>query len=64
MAYDLTNLLVVGGILFVLGVAVWQFVGTFVVWALWQVALYFVIVLVVGVTVYFALYVAVGRGDG
>lgn len=62
MDYDLTNVLVVGGIVVVLGVASWQFVGGFLVWALWQVALYGLILLAVGAVVYLGLFVAVGRG--
>lgn len=63
MRSDWTNLLVVGGIVFILGVASWQFIGSFLVWALWQIAVYYVILLVVAVALYAVLFLAVGR-DG
>ena len=57
---DGTNVLVAGGVLLVVGAGAWQFIGTFLVWALWQVALYYLVLLVVALAIYALLFVIVG----
>lgn len=58
-----TQLAVVGAIFFILGVASWQFIGTFLVWAAWQVVLYYAILAVVGGLLYWALAAAVRKDE-
>ena len=60
---DGTNLLVIGGVLFVVGAGSWTYIGTFLVWAFWQVALYFLTLFVVSVGVYVLLLVVVAGED-
>lgn len=60
---DGTNLLVFGGVILIAAAGSWQFIGTFLVWAVWQVVLYYLVLIVVALVLYGALFVAVGREE-
>lgn len=58
-----TQLGVIGAIFFIVGVASWQFIGTFLVWAAWQLVLYYAVLAVVGALLYWGLAVATRDRD-
>ena len=63
MNISATQLAVIGGIFFLVGVASWQFIGTFLVWAAWQLVLYYAILAVVGALLYWGLATAARHRD-
>lgn len=57
---DGTNILVFGGVLLIAAAGSWQFIGTYLLWAVWQVVLYYVVLAVVAGAIYGGLFLAVG----